>query len=293
MSTTLTAAGHTRPNRLVEEFLYLVSHVVHQLGARYPAHVDRGELWSAGALGLVDASRKYDPSTGVPFDRYANIRIRGAVIDSTRHRDWASRSVRRQARDMADAADTLTQQHGRTPTDVELADQLSITVDELHAHRQAAEQAILLHLDKPVVTAGDEVDTLEALLTERDPDVLPADALEDRELRGLLRVAIDQLDEPHREVISRCFFDGDRLADVADDLQVTQARISQLRNEAVTTIRAWMATQYDGVPPVDDDAPGFRRRAAYLARMREHADWQAYMQAADTDVPADRNTDVS
>ena len=69
-------------NRLVAETLDLVGHIVAEVSVRYPRHVDRSELWNAGALGLVEASRRYDPDSGIPFARYAAIRIRGAIIDS-------------------------------------------------------------------------------------------------------------------------------------------------------------------------------------------------------------------
>ena len=91
--------GGGEANDLVLENLELVSQLVQQMAARYPRHVDRGELWSAGVLGLVEASRRFDPAMGIPFPRYAAIRIRGAIIDSTRSRDWASRSAARSGAD--------------------------------------------------------------------------------------------------------------------------------------------------------------------------------------------------
>ena len=72
------------PDQLVLDNLGLVHHAVNLVATRYPRHVDRDELWNAGALGLVDASRRFDPDQGTPFQRYAMIRIRGAIIDSTR-----------------------------------------------------------------------------------------------------------------------------------------------------------------------------------------------------------------
>jgi RNA polymerase sigma factor for flagellar operon FliA len=80
-----------RIERLVREHLGLVHEVVNRVAAGFPRHVERDELIDAGRLGLVEAARRYDPSTGVPFERYAAIRIRGAVLDSTRTRDWVSR----------------------------------------------------------------------------------------------------------------------------------------------------------------------------------------------------------
>ena len=80
--------------QLIEDHLPLVNHVVLQVAVRFPRYVDRNELARAGALGLVEAARRYDESRGVPFDRFAARRIRGAILDSVRAADWAPRSVR-------------------------------------------------------------------------------------------------------------------------------------------------------------------------------------------------------
>ena len=83
---------------LIEEHLPLVNHVVFQVAVHFPRHVDRDELARAGALGLVEAAQRYDESRGVPFNRFAAQRIRGAIIDAVRAADWAPRSVRALAR---------------------------------------------------------------------------------------------------------------------------------------------------------------------------------------------------
>ncbi|HEX9317086.1 MAG TPA: sigma factor, partial [Actinomycetota bacterium] len=77
---------------LILDHLDLVQHAVNQVSSRYPSHVDRAELWNAGALGLVEAAARFREEAGVPFPRYAATRIKGAIIDSTRQRDWAGRA---------------------------------------------------------------------------------------------------------------------------------------------------------------------------------------------------------
>lgn len=272
-------------NALVEEHLYLVQHIVNQLAVRYPRHVDRQELWAAGAAGLVDASRRYDPAAGVPFGRYATIRIRGAIIDSTRSRDWATRSLRRRARELSDVARQIEQVQGRTATVTELADALGVTEDDVRDRQRATERATLLQLDQPVADGDGGAETLESLLTEDATEALPVESLEERELIGTMRVAVEHLDEPHREVVQRYFFGGELLQEIAETLGVTEARVSQIRSEAIASIRAWMATRYEGVPSVEASAPGSRRRASYVASMQAHATWQQCLGAADA-VPA-------
>lgn len=276
---------------MVEEHLYLVQHIVNQLASRYPRHVDRSELWSAGAAGLVDASRRFDPSAEVPFARYASIRIRGAIIDSTRSRDWATRSLRRQARELQETERQLEQELARTPSRVELAEATGLTVEEVETCQAGVERSTLLQLDQPMVdhsTGG--VTTLQSLLREGDTAALPAEATEERELVGTLRVAIANLDEVHHEVIVRHFFGNDLLQDIAADLGVTEARVSQIRSEAINAISAYMGTEFEGVPAVPDTAPGRRRRAAYLASMQQHSTWRGRFDATDatSDVATQR-----
>lgn len=268
------------PNELVESHMELVGHVVNQVSVRYPRHVDRQELWAAGAIGLVDASRRFDASTGVPFARYAAIRIRGAVIDSTRSRDWATRSLRRRARELNEASQHIEQEKGRSATTVELADALEITVDEVNTRRHATNRATLLHLDQPVSDGEGNLNTLESTIPELSLAHMPEGNLEERELLGTIHVAVEHLDAVQREVVTRYFFGGELLQEIADSMGVTEARISQIRAEAIVAMQTWFATRYDGVPAVSETAPGVRRRASYVATMASKATWQECLDAS-------------
>lgn len=266
-------------NELVESHLYLIQHVVNQLASRYPRHVDRQELWSAGAAGLVDASRRYDPATGVPFARYASIRIRGAIVDSTRTRDWATRRLRRDLRAISDRSQRFEEMHGRAPTDDELAQALGMDPGEVAERKAAAVTATLLHLDQPLPYPGAGEATLGESIADPDSDRLPDHALERQELRGTLRTALGMLPPVQREVVERYFFRGELLRDIAESLGVTEARVSQIRGEALNAVRAYFATTFDGVPPVPAGAPGVRQRAAYVATVGARSTWRSRLEA--------------
>src|SRR5262245_54835633 len=109
---------------LVRENMPLVHYVVSEVAHRVPGHVNRSDLVSAAMLGLAQAARSYDPERGVAFDRFASTRMRGALLDELRGRDWASRSVRARARSLKSAQDELTNRLGRTPTPEEIANEL-------------------------------------------------------------------------------------------------------------------------------------------------------------------------
>ena len=100
---------------LIEQHLPLVNHVVLQVAVRFPRYVDRNELARAGALGLVEAARRFDESRGVPFDRFAARRIRGAILDSVRSADWAPRSVRTLGRKLEQVEQELANADGQLP----------------------------------------------------------------------------------------------------------------------------------------------------------------------------------
>lgn len=271
---------------LVTDHLELVSRVVNRVAVRFPRHVDREELWNAGALGLVDAARRFDPSLGIPFPRYAAVRIRGAVIDATRRRDWTTRSVRRRMRELQQATEDLRAVHGREPEESELAAAMGISVTALEAVRSDAKTASLLHLEQPVGSAAQSEMTLGDLVVESTTDHLPDEQLEQRELLGTLRVAVRNLPAAQRQVIERYYGRGEFLHQIAEHLDVTEARVSQIRAEALQALQAYFATAFDGVSAVEEDAPGSRARSRFLETMADAGAWQRCMAAADTPLAA-------
>ncbi len=271
-----SARSESEANKLAAENLDLIQQIVNQVATRYPRHVDRGELWSAGAMGLVEASRSYKPETGVPFGRYAAIRIRGSIIDSTRKRDWAVRSLRRRMRELHDAEEQFEAAKGRKPTEDELAEAIGVPVDEIHSRKAASVASSLLHLDQE---DQDRV-SLGERIQENTPDRIPDEHLAEREMIGTLRTAIGGLPELQRDVITRYYLNGEMLQSIAESMGVTEARVSQIRAEAVHAMRSYFTTMYSDVAEVPEDAPGRRNRAAYLANMATKSTWLTRLQAA-------------
>src|SRR5688572_5694012 len=115
----------------IEQHLPLVRHIVFQVAVHFPRHVDREELARAGTLGLVEAAQRYEESRGVPFQRFAAQRIRGAILDAVRATDWAPRSVRTLARNLESTHLRLTTDLGRQPTTEEVAAAMSTTPEQL------------------------------------------------------------------------------------------------------------------------------------------------------------------
>ncbi len=247
-----------RSNALVEQHLALVGYNVNEVLARVPSHVSRADLSSAGAMALVRAARSFDDSKGVPFARYAALRIRGALIDELRSMDWVPRGARRRARQTSEVSDELTGQLGRTPTKQELAQALGVSVAEVHAAHADAGTRVL------------SMDAFDGAVADMviDSSVGPLDALVNAEQFEYLRTGISCLPEKLRYVVEQLFFHDRPVIELADEMGLTRSRISQLRTEALSLLKDGLRANLDadGTPKVDPtEGVVERRRKAYYA----------------------------
>ena len=240
-------------DELVRENLPLVGYLVREVSARLPAYVNRDDLTSAAMFALAVSARSFDPDRGVPFARFAAIRIRGALTDELRAMDWASRAVRSKARLAETARVELTSRLGRTPTRDEVAGEMGVPTANLDALDADVQRAALLSLQGISEDGGAEF--------LPDGTLGPEALILRREQLGYLRDAIAELPERLRTVVEDHFFHQRKMADIAVRLGVTESRISQLRSEALAMLRAGLHAQ-DGERPVAGDRRQGRRAAA-------------------------------
>ena len=253
MTVQQAAAGLTV---LVEDHLGLVQQVVSQVAGHFPRHVDRRDLARAGALGLVEAAQRFDASRGVPFERFAARRIRGAILDAVRAVDWAPRSVRAAGRNLEAVEQQLASTQGSSPSDADVAAALGVSAAELRAVRNRVHRAVVLALDGFSGGGGDDDDlSLGDVLADRTA-AEPAEELESRELLGYLHDAVALLPDRYREVVVGYFLEGRTSADLAASFGVTESRISQVRSEALALLRSGIEAQYER--PAAAAAPGHR-----------------------------------
>lgn len=216
-------------------------------------------------VGLAQAARSFDEARGVPFHRYAATRIKGALLDELRANDWASRPVRAKGRDLERATERLVIRLGRAPSTDELAAEMGVSrsavldlTDDLH-------RATVLNYDS-MVTTGES----EAVLLVDDCD--PEHTLVDRERNAYLVDAVKALPERLRTVVLGYFFEDRPMQDIAEELGVSESRVSQLRAEAIELLREGMDSQ---LAPEAIDLPLIpvgrvqRRKAAYFAAIAE------------------------
>jgi len=119
-----------RRNSLVEAYQFLVRATVGRFSQRLPRSVDRGDLETAANVGLMGAVASFDPERGVRFELYAELRIRGAVLDELRAQDWLPRPWRTRMDQQKKALEALRGELGREPSDAEVASTLGLKVAE-------------------------------------------------------------------------------------------------------------------------------------------------------------------
>jgi RNA polymerase sigma factor for flagellar operon FliA len=239
----------------------------------FPRYVDRQELARAGALGLVEAARRFDPSRGVPFDRYAARRIRGAILDSVRAADWAPRSVRTLGRKLEQIEQELAANGGGDASSSGVAAKLGLTEKELHRLRDRVFRSVVLALEHVVADADAEGLTLVDVLADRTA-VEPAEELETRELLGYLRDAVSLLPERHRIVVVGYFLEGRTSLELATLLGVTESRVSQIRSESLEMLRDGIEAQYSSVDEPAGEGRAARRRADFATAIGGASVWR-------------------
>jgi RNA polymerase sigma factor for flagellar operon FliA len=255
----------------VDQYLPLVRHIVFQVAVHFPRHVDREELARAGTLGLVEAAQRYDEARGVPFERFAAQRIRGAILDAVRASDWAPRSVRTLARALETTSSRLTTDLGRPPTTDEVAAAMSTTPEQLRRLQDRIHRSVVLALDHHVVDAEEESTLGELIMDVVNPE--PSAELEARELRAYVRDAVRLLPERHRLVVIGYFLENRTSAELARFLGVTESRVSQLRSEALRLLRDAIEAQYDA-PADGGSSRADVRRATFAAEVADSTAWR-------------------
>jgi len=269
---------------LVREHLPLVGYLVAETASKLPGHVSRDDLTSAGMMALAQAARSFDASRGVPFARFATVRIRGAIIDELRSHDWASRSVRIKARQRAAAEEELAAKLGRHPTHAELAAHLGISTHELSTVEEDVHRSVVLSLQ-----GFSDAGTLEGMLPHHDPG--PEEVMLNRERASYLADAVTALPERLRVVVEGYFFNERPMAELAAELGVTESRISQMRAEALALLKDGMTAMLAPEELPNEARPDgcvARRKAAYYATIAASSDYRTRVSSS---PPASSDTD--
>lgn len=233
---TKTAAQNVLTAEALESFRPLVKKVVLGMARRLPAHVDREDLLSVGMYGLVSAAQRYDASQGHTFEAYAVLRIRGAVLDELRRLDCLPRSARAKAREVQEATRRLEQKHGRTPTESELQADLGLSKGDFARTMRQTRPVSFFSLDQGNVADDGRKSSLHECFADETQTPGYVD-LQREELLEMVADKISVLPERQQKVLALLYFEEMRLAEVASIFGVTEARICQIRTQALNSLR--------------------------------------------------------
>lgn len=215
----------------IELFLPLVNRIAYHLKGRLPDSVMVDDLVQSGIIGLIEASQKFDSSQGASFETYAGIRIRGAMLDEIRKGDWTPRSVHRKSREVSDAISKVEAKKGREAKDLEIAEEMSLSLDDYYHILQDTNSAQLLSIDEP---DHDE------LSEDRMRGQMKSQFFEISEdgFHQALAEEIENLPEKEKLVMALYYDEELNLKEIGEVLEVSESRVSQIHSQAVKRLKA-------------------------------------------------------
>ena len=226
------AKSNVRRDKLVMQHTGMVSRVARHLADRLEGAVDTDDLIQTGLVGLLEAAERYEPVEGVPFEAYVLSRVRGAMMDSLRRNDWCPRNIRKQGRLLRESRRELQQLLGREPYDHELAEHADMSLDDYQHVMSALDRVGIISLE---------------LLQEKGDTCLPLEGdrssqpVMKQRLKNAFSKSLKQLPE-REQIIMALYYDEEmNQKEIARVLDLTEARISQLRSKAVKTLRGMLS----------------------------------------------------
>jgi RNA polymerase sigma factor for flagellar operon FliA len=242
--TKMQAAKTARRDRIVLEHLPLVKAIAIRVHENLPVHVDLDDLVHAGVLGLFDAAGKFNPEKQVAFSSYAKHRIKGAILDSLRQLDWASRDLRRRHKQVEAATRELAATLQRTPTESEVAQKLGIEVERWRQMMVDLRSVGLISASSRTA----EHDDLPAPDFPSKPETQPDNMCSREQMRSVLGVAMKTLPERYQKVVFLYYTNEMTMKEIGGILGINESRVSQIHKSALEKMQ--VVLQANGIDSV-------------------------------------------
>jgi len=248
MKTKTTHTSQTakiaRRDRIVIEHLPLVKAIAIRVHENLPVHVDLDDLVHAGVLGLFDAASKFNPEKQVAFSSYAKHRIKGAILDSLRQLDWASRDLRRRHKQVEAATRELQATLQRTPTESEIALKLGVDVERWRQMMVDLRSVGLISAS----SRAPEHDDLPAPDFPSKPETQPDNMCSHEQMRSVLGVAMKTLPERYQKVVFLYYTNEMTMKEIGGILGINESRVSQIHKSALEKMQ--VVLQANGIHSV-------------------------------------------
>ena len=225
-------------DRVVLEHMPLVKAIAIRVHENLPVHVDLDDLVHAGVLGLFDAVEKYDAEKNVAFHSYAKHRIKGAILDSLRQQDWASRDLRKRQKEVESVTHQLAVKLGRTPLDGEIAEEMGLTPDRWHRI-----QMELRTVGTVSASARSDSEGERPMEFQATPEMQPDQMCGRRQLRHTLARAMEQLPKRYQRVVFLYYTNEMTMKEIGEVLGVNESRVSQIHKVALQKMATALQTE--------------------------------------------------
>jgi RNA polymerase sigma factor for flagellar operon FliA len=212
------------------KYLPLVKSIAYRIYKHLPDAVDLNDLIGYGILAVVEALPKLDESKNP--EAYLRLRIKGAMYDYLRSLDFGSKSLRKREKEIKAKLEELTNQLGREPTDEELIKALGYKPDEFYSDLQKISASYLLSLDD-LFKEGRNYEEVFSSSVEESPE----EKAIKQDLREKILKAIEDLDHREKLVLQLIFYEEIPAKEVAKLLKVSTARVSQIKESALSKLR--------------------------------------------------------
>lgn len=232
---------------LVLRYEGLIKSAALQIRGVYSSFAQIDDIINEGILTLLSAVDKYDLDKGVKFETYVSKRIRGMVIDLARKQDWMPRNVRQRAKEIDLAAAELSSTLGRYPTETEIAAYLGVSQERYQ--KDAANIALSNVLSLDVLMDARETDGHQMEVPSGDAAGQPELVLQEREMQRTLAAGIAELRQNEQIVLSLYYEKNLHLKEIAQVMELSEPRISQIHTRAIQKLRAYMEAYINGTDP--------------------------------------------
>lgn len=222
-------------NTLIEHHMPLVRSIAERVLQTLPKSIELDDLSSAGTFGLMDAINGFDLSRGIKFKTYCTTRIRGSILDELRSQDWVPRLVRLKAHRLDRAIRQLEGELGRCPNQVEIAQALGISLDELQAHEAEANAKTIFSLSEKWDDGDEEkeMEKVEILADRKSID--PVDTIQQRDA---LEMITGSLTKKERLIILMYYYEGLTMREIGEIMELTESRVCQIHSNVMARLKA-------------------------------------------------------
>ncbi|MGI6318120.1 MAG: sigma-70 family RNA polymerase sigma factor [Dethiobacteria bacterium] len=222
---------------IIQEHLPLVKKIAGRLSMGLPAHVEEEELVASGVVGLLEALERYDPSSEAGFKTFATWRIRGAMLDELRRVTWMPRSLYGRLRQLQKVEQEMSHRLGREPSQVELANELQWSPEEVAQVYTQMNCCSLVSLESLLFAPSFSNEQPEETFSGSGPFITPEESLEKSERREALSKAIEGLSEREKLILALYYKEELTLKEIGQVLKISTARVSQIHAGIMLKLR--------------------------------------------------------